>query len=133
MACAIALTSETYSALEGDGVATVCVLLLGQPTIDVSVLLSTVPGSATGLLLTYTVWCTVFSTLLLHAEGADYIPLSESITFVSGSGVSTMCRDVTLIDDNTEEPEESFQVQISESDCFLSRTVANVTIIDDGM
>lgn len=74
----------------------------------------------------------VFNSSLLPAEGADYIALSENIIFVLGSGVDTMCVDVTLIDDDVEEPEETFQVQISESDCLLSRAVADVTIIDDG-
>ena len=64
MACAVALTSDTYSAVESDGVATVCVLLLGQPTIDVSVLLETVPGSgsATGSLLLH-IFITVYSVV----------------------------------------------------------------------
>ena len=38
---------EGYSALEGDGVVTVCLQLIGQSSVDVSVQLETVAGSGT--------------------------------------------------------------------------------------
>ena len=38
---------EEYSALEGDGVVTVCLQLIGQSSVDVSVQLETVAGSGT--------------------------------------------------------------------------------------
>ena len=49
--CAIAFATPTYTAVESDGVAQVCLMLFGQPDMDVSVDLETVPGSgsATGL------------------------------------------------------------------------------------
>ena len=52
MVCAIRLTSETFTAAEGDGAATVCVEMLGaQLFVDVSVQLETVAGvgTATGI------------------------------------------------------------------------------------
>ena len=67
-----------------------------------------------------------------YAADVDYVSLSETVTFVSSGGSDTLCRDVTIIDDSMEEDDESFQVQIDNSDCLLSRTVADVTIIDDG-
>ena len=66
--------------------------------------------------------------------GMDYEPLSATVMFLSSSGLNPMqCQNVTLLDDDTEEDGETFQVQISSSDCILAQTEATVTIIDDGM
>ena len=62
----------------------------------------------------------------------DYVSLSETVSLPPSSSGSETCRDVTLIDDNIEEEDETFQVQISQSVCILSRTVADVVIVDDG-
>ena len=63
----------------------------------------------------------------------DYEPLSATVMFLSSSGLSPVqCQNVTLLDDDTEEDDETFQVQISSSDCILAQLEATVTIIDDG-
>ena len=54
--CAIRLTSQAISAVEGDGTATVCLeLLAAQLSVDVSVQLETVAGvgTATGIETVY--------------------------------------------------------------------------------
>ena len=54
--------------------------------------------------------------------------------FLSSSGLNPVqCQNVTLIDDDVEENEETFQIQISSSDCLLAQEEATVTIVDDGM
>ena len=134
--CAIALSSESYTAVEGDGVATVCLLLLGEPATDVSVLLETVPGSgtATGACKAYNPLTSIeicLHTFSLTAD-VDYVTLSETVILPPSSSGSETCHDVTLIDDSVEEEDETFQVQISQSVCMLSRTMAEVVIVDDG-
>ena len=63
----------------------------------------------------------------------DYEPLSATVMFLSSSGLSPVqCQNVTLLDDDTEEDDETFQVQISSTDCVLAQSEATVTIIDDG-
>ena len=62
----------------------------------------------------------------------DYVPFSELVTFPASTSSGMQCRDVTLLDDNVEEDDETFQVQIRDSVCQLARTEASVTIIDDG-
>ena len=63
----------------------------------------------------------------------DYEPLSATVMFLSSSGLSPVqCQNVTLLDDDTEEDDETFQVQISSTDCVLAQPEATVTIIDDG-
>ena len=69
---------------------------------------------------------------ILLSAGVDYEPFSEVVTFPSSSGAGMQCRDVTLVDDNSEENDETFLVQISDSSCQLIQTEATVTIIDDG-
>ena len=66
------------------------------------------------------------------AAGVDYVPLSETVTFSLSSTENEICRSVSLIDDNFEESDETFDVQISQSSCLLSTTVASVVIVDDG-
>lgn len=63
----------------------------------------------------------------------DYEPLSTTVMFLSSSGLNPVqCQNVTLLDDDTEEDDETFQVQISSSDCVLVQPEATVTVIDDG-
>ena len=62
----------------------------------------------------------------------DYQPFSELVTFSSSSSSNMECRDVILNDDSMQENDETFQVQIRDSVCQLSRTEATITIIDDG-
>ena len=66
------------------------------------------------------------------AVGVDYAPFSELVTFPASTSVGMQCRDVTLLDDNVEEDDETFQVQIRDSVCQLGQTEASITIIDDG-
>ena len=45
--CGIVLSSTTYTGIEGEGLATVCLQLLGETSVDISVQLDTVNGSGT--------------------------------------------------------------------------------------
>ena len=62
----------------------------------------------------------------------DYEPLSEIVTFPPSSGFATQCQDVILLDDDLEEEDETFLVQISDSVCQIAQPEATVTIVDDG-
>jgi hypothetical protein len=65
--------------------------------------------------------------------GMDYEPLSATVMFLSSSGLNPVqCQNVTLLDDDTEEDDETFDVQITSSDCILAQTQGTVTIVDDG-
>ncbi len=65
----------------------------------------------------------------------DYEPLSATVMFLSSSGLNPVqCQNVTLLDDDTEEDDETFEVQITSSDCILlGQPQGTVTIVDDGM
>ena len=62
----------------------------------------------------------------------DYESLSATVTFPPSGGFAVQCQNVTLLDDDLEEEEETFQVQISDSDCQIAQPEATVTIVDDG-
>lgn len=65
--------------------------------------------------------------------GVDYEPLSATVMFSSSSGLNPIqCQNVTLLDDEIDEEDETFQVQISNSDCIIGQSEATVTIVDDG-
>ena len=62
----------------------------------------------------------------------DYESLSATVTFPPSGGSAVQCQNVTLLDDNLEEGDETFQVEISDSDCQILGMASTVTIVDDG-
>ena len=70
--------------------------------------------------------------LCILPAGVDYVPFSGPVVFPASASGDTQCQNLTLLDDNTEENDETFQIRIFDSACLLSQTEATVTIIDDG-
>ena len=69
-------------------------------------------------------------SLFLSTAGSDYIPLMEMVTF--GRGVTQLCVDILIVNDNTPDPLENFIVEISPSDDVVPGPPALVNILDDG-
>lgn len=80
-------------------------------------------------------WLPIYSYTLKFSilADVDYEPLSATVLFLASSGLNPVeCQNVTLLDDDSEEDDETFQVQLSSDDCFFAQTDATVTIVDDG-
>ncbi len=65
--------------------------------------------------------------------GSDYVSGPSDVIFYSGSNNSTACVNITILDDNALELEQTFTVTLttSDPDVLLGSDVTTVTITDN--
>ena len=115
------MTQESYSTAEDSGVVTVCVQLEAGAMEGVTAVASLSTGA---------------DTALGSGPGADFVPeVDVQVSFESGSPLgSTECVDITITDDDTTEPDESFTVALTAVSDFVAlgdNSAASVDITDN--
>ena len=120
-AVTLSMTQESYSTTEDSVVVTVCVQLEAGAMEGVTAVVSLSTGT---------------NTALGSGPGADFVPeVDVQVSFESGSPLgSTECVDITITDDDTTEPDESFTVALTAVSDFVAlgdNSAASVDISDN--
>jgi len=117
---------------EGDGMVRVCATLSAVEATERNLTVTLTTSSGTGKQDNL---CSFVTSATFTATATDdYIHTSNDITFNSGSAAaSTGCTNISIIDDNALESNQTFTVTLttSDPDVILGSNVTTITIVDN--
>ncbi len=128
----------SYEASEAAGTVTVCAILTGQIERDVSVIATSVDGTALGIHTSCTkpivLYIVIFTLFHYSADVSDYTEMSISLVFTQLNADQPQCINIPITSDNVLDLEsiETFSVELStnDPDVFLSPSSAVISILD---